>query len=280
MSIGSLSYAPWLRWVNIAAFVGVIVLNALASTGRLSDLNVGDVSRKYPTDITPASYAFSIWGVIYTFVALFSIYQALPSQQSSSLIWEKIGLLFSLSCVFNVLWIIIFVQATEASTWISTFFIFAIFGCLLWAHRRAQCWDPSKRSSRSWPEVLFIDCMLSLYGGWLNVACVVNVAAAFVSSGQQNLGWSAGGWTVLMLVVAALLNLGMLFRANDPLWGCVFVWAAIAIAKVTPTQEAKTTALVLASIVGVCCIAKGFYDAYVRCKRDHSYVDSASSNLA
>lgn len=279
--IGSLTYAPWLRWVNIVAFIAVIILNALASTGKLSELGVGDVSRKYPTDITPASYAFSIWGVIYTFVGLFCIYQALPSQQSSVLLWEKIGLLFSLSCVFNVLWIIIFVQATEAATWVSTIFIFSIFGCLLGAHRRAQCWDPEQREARLWGEVFVIDCMFSLYGGWLNVACVVNVAAAFVASGQKDLGWTSANWTILMLVVAALLNLGMLFRANDPLWGCVFVWAAIAINKDTPTESAKTTSLVLAVIVGVCCVVKGSFDVYVRYKKPkHRDVDSAVSNLA
>lgn len=273
-SVGSLTYSPWLRWVNLVSFVGVIVFNALASSGRLSGIDVGDVSRKYQTDITPASYAFSIWGLIYTLVALFCIYQALPAQQSNVLIFEKVGLLFPLSCLFNVLWIVTFVQASEVATWISTFLIFGIFGCLLFAHRRSLCWDPEALKSRSWPEIICVDCMLSMYGGWLNVACVVNVAAAFVSSGLKELGWTAGGWTVIMLVVAALLNLGMLLRAHDPLWGCVFTWAALAIHKDTPSPEARTASLVLAVIVGASCMVKSAISCFKK-RSEPSYVPHA-----
>lgn len=243
-------------------FIAVIALNALASTGKLSGIGVGEVSRKYPTDITPASYAFSIWGVIYTLVGLFCVYQVLPSTQTSTVIWVDVGVLFSLSCLFNILWIVTFVQANEAATWISTIWIFGIFICLLLAHRRVDCWNLAKRSSRKWPEYIAVDLMLSLYGGWVNVACVVNVSAAFVSSGQADLGWKAANWCIFMLVIAALLNIGMLIRCNDSFWGLVFTWAAIAIAAATPTPAARDTAYVLAALVATACVVLGGFRLY------------------
>ena len=36
------------------------------------------VSRENPTDITPAGFAFSIWGFIYFLLALFCVYSAVP----------------------------------------------------------------------------------------------------------------------------------------------------------------------------------------------------------
>lgn len=253
--LGSLQYAPYLRWVNFFSFVIVVLFNFLASTGKISVYSVGQVSALYPTYITPASYAFSIWGVIYALVALFSIFQALPHQQHSKLLWVDIGWLFSLSCLFNVLWIIVFVQGTCSAVWVSTVLIFSILACLLMAHRRAKCWQDGE--ARSWTEMVVVDVMLSMYSGWLTVACVVNVSVAFVSSGLPNLGWTGEYWCVVMLVVAALLNLGMLVRCSDWCFGFVYTWATLAIAKATPSEKCRTTAYVLGFGVGLVCMVVG-----------------------
>lgn len=251
--------ARFLRWVNLIAFILVVAFNGLASSGKISGYAIGEVSRAYPTYITPASYAFSIWGIIYTLVALFVIFQCLSQQQNSELIFGAIGWLFALSCLCNVLWILIFCWKTEATTWLSTFFIFGILACLLAAHQRCKSWCTP---DRTWVEVLCVDTMLSLYAGWVTVACIVNVAAAFVSSEHPELGWTAEGWCSLMLVVAALINVAMLFRCNDSVFGLVFVWAAIAIAKDTPSEMVKTQAHVYAGIVGTLCVLVGVYRAW------------------
>lgn len=244
-------WTPTLRWLNVVSFIGTVTLNALASTGAISGKGIGDVSRQYQTEITPASYAFSIWGVIYTLVALFCIFQALPQQQSSELIFIKIGWLFPLSNLFNVLWIMVFCWGTEATTWVSTPLIAGILVTLVLAHQRCQSWLTADRTVA---EVVCIDCMLSMYGGWVTVATVVNTSAAFVSSGATTLGWTASGWTIVMLVIAAIINLLMLWRCNDSIWGLVFTWASVAISHDTPTKEAQTAALTLAIIVGSLCV--------------------------
>jgi len=55
--------------VVFLTFVACVVVNA----GVAKD--IGDISRRYQTVITPASYAFSIWGVIYTCLSLFVLFQ-------------------------------------------------------------------------------------------------------------------------------------------------------------------------------------------------------------
>ncbi len=59
------------------------------------------VSDAYPTLVTPAGYVFSIWSVIYVLLGFFVIAQALP-RDSARVFREKIGWLFILSCVLNV----------------------------------------------------------------------------------------------------------------------------------------------------------------------------------
>ena len=56
--------------LNVLLFAGQITVNALAATGVLFGKSVGDVSRGNETRITPASYAFSIWSLIYLLQAV------------------------------------------------------------------------------------------------------------------------------------------------------------------------------------------------------------------
>lgn len=56
-------------------FLAVLVVNALAGAGRGPfHVSTGNVSARYETDVTPASWTFSIWGVIYTWLTLMVIY--------------------------------------------------------------------------------------------------------------------------------------------------------------------------------------------------------------
>ena len=73
----------------------------------------------------------SIWGPIYFLQAAFVLYQALPRNAASKLLFVDIGWLFPLSCVFNGLWIVTFTIATEVASWVSTVFIAGILLCVL-----------------------------------------------------------------------------------------------------------------------------------------------------
>ncbi|XP_035990186.1 uncharacterized protein LOC105923790 isoform X2 [Fundulus heteroclitus] len=60
---------------STVVFVAVLVVNALAGAGKSPfHSSTGNVSARYDTDITPAGWTFSIWGVIYTWLTLMVIY--------------------------------------------------------------------------------------------------------------------------------------------------------------------------------------------------------------
>src|SRR5215203_1748495 len=89
--------------VVVAAIV-TIVYNSISQAIPIGGNTSADISNQYPTYFTPASYAFSIWGVIYLLVLGYAIYQALPAQRENPY-QRKVGWLFIVTCVLNCLWI-------------------------------------------------------------------------------------------------------------------------------------------------------------------------------
>ncbi len=65
---------------NIVAYVAVVAVNAAANIVPINGQTTGGVSDRFPTLVTPAGFAFIIWGIIYLFLAGFVVYQALPAQ--------------------------------------------------------------------------------------------------------------------------------------------------------------------------------------------------------
>lgn len=66
-----------LRLANAATYVLLIVVNAATQTGFLGDDNA-TISARFPTLLTPAGWAFSIWGIIFLLQGLGVVYQFLP----------------------------------------------------------------------------------------------------------------------------------------------------------------------------------------------------------
>ena len=48
----------------VVATIGTVIFNGFAATGLVNGVTPDVISDKYPTILTPASYAFSIWSLI------------------------------------------------------------------------------------------------------------------------------------------------------------------------------------------------------------------------
>ncbi|MBN1965094.1 MAG: tryptophan-rich sensory protein, partial [Anaerolineae bacterium] len=91
----------------VLTFVLTLIFNGMATTGALGGTPTADISNAYPIAFVPANVTFSIWGVIYTGLLLFVIYQALPAQRENPIL-RRIGWLFVFSGVANALWLVLF----------------------------------------------------------------------------------------------------------------------------------------------------------------------------
>eukprot|EP00036_Acanthoecidae_sp_10tr_P005096 CAMPEP_0182940222 /NCGR_PEP_ID=MMETSP0105_2-20130417/46943_1 /TAXON_ID=81532 ORGANISM="Acanthoeca-like sp., Strain 10tr" /NCGR_SAMPLE_ID=MMETSP0105_2 /ASSEMBLY_ACC=CAM_ASM_000205 /LENGTH=272 /DNA_ID=CAMNT_0025079691 /DNA_START=64 /DNA_END=879 /DNA_ORIENTATION=+ len=219
-----------LRLSNLGSFVLACIINGLGSTGKLSPdgQGVGDVSNEYETRITPAGYAFSIWGVIYCLMAAFVVWQLLPQQRRHlEVIDDQIGWIFAVSNVVNSVWIIVWVQGTLASVWIAAILLFSLLALLLCIVVRAETWQKPRDSLT---QLVVVDGTFSLYSGWVTVASILNMAVALKASGWRgNDDFTESDWSALMGSIAAIIYLVFIFRRRDGLYGLVFCWAAIAI---------------------------------------------------
>lgn len=225
-----------LQIASVAAFVSVLIFNYLAATGILNDTDTGAISDRYPTQITPAGYAFSIWSLIYLGLLLFVIYQALPSKRSGGIL-EGIRTLFILNCAANCAWLVAWHYDLMA---LSVALMLTILATLAFISVRAK-------ECRTTAEVLLIRAPFNLYFGWITVATIANITIFLVSSGfepRTAFGSYAGA---ALILIASAIGVFVRFRLNAFAYAMAIAWGITAIA----VKQSGNTPIVVAAALGV-----------------------------
>ena len=74
--------------------------------------SLSEITDQWDARIDPAGYAFAIWGLIYSLLGVFTIYQALPDSvvpdRNNELIFDKIGYMFFANMLINSIWLVLF----------------------------------------------------------------------------------------------------------------------------------------------------------------------------
>ena len=212
-----------LRWSNIIAFILTVIVNGLAgSTTVLAGKNTAEISNMNPTLITPAGYVFSIWGIIYVLLGAFVIFQALPSQKESDF-HKKIGWLFVLSCLLNIVWLFLWQYEYLSFSLVLMFLLLATLGAV---YTRLDI----GKTSVNIREKLAVHLPFSVYFGWITIASIANVSVFLVSVGWDSFGISSEIWAILIILIALLLILIVVATRKDAAYGLVGIWAFIGIA--------------------------------------------------
>jgi benzodiazapine receptor len=211
-----------LQSFNVAVFAVTVIVNGLASSLALNGVTTAEVSDLYFTLVTPAGYVFSIWGVIYTLLLLFVVFQALPSQREKPFL-EQISVLFILSGVFNVVWLFLWHYDQIV---LSVVLMFALLATLIAVYMRLGI----GKTSVTLKERLFVHLPFSVYLGWITVASIANVASALVSIQWDGFGLASETWAVLVIAVAVLITLVVIATRKDVAYSLVLVWALVGIA--------------------------------------------------
>eukprot|EP00891_Asterochloris_glomerata_P009860 jgi/Astpho2/9860/e_gw1.00151.19.1_t len=122
-AVGS-TYAPgwWLKLTNVTAYSVVILVNVASGQGWLGASNA-DVSSRFQTPLTPKSWAFSIWGLIFTLQGLGVIYTLIPWGYASGGWKERvintIGYSWAACWLFEGAWQLCFILETPLGMWLS-----------------------------------------------------------------------------------------------------------------------------------------------------------------
>lgn len=210
--------------VTIAAIVGTLGINVSSNLFPLNGLSIGEISNTLFANvlITPANYAFAIWGVIYLGLMSLGIYQLLPSQRRNPDL-RQIGYWLAFACVAQAIWVFLFLLRLFG--W-SVVAMLGILLPLIVIYLRLGI--GRRRLSRQ--EQWLIQIPISIYLGWITVATVVNVATALYSLNWNRWGLSDPIWTILMILVSGAIAAVIALKRQDIAFTLVSIWALVAIA--------------------------------------------------
>ncbi len=208
--------------LNVAGYMIMIVVNILANTLPINGVTTGEVSNMYPNLFTPASFTFSIWGLIYILLALFTVYQTgVLSKGKTNALAADIGWLFFISSLANTAWIFMwhykFIFLSAAVMLILLLSLIGIYIRL------------SGRKAVSSKEKFFAHLPFSVYLGWISVATIANIAALLVSVNWNGFGIPEEIWTIFVIILAAVLGSLFVLKKKDIAYGLVIIWAFIGI---------------------------------------------------
>ncbi len=213
-TVGSTSMSRALKrqLANIFALGSVLTINALANILPINGVTTGEVSDSFPSLFTPAGYVFSIWGLIYTLLVIFIIYQALPSQKDNPRL-EKLGYAFVVSCAFNFFWLLAWHYGFIGA---SQLFMLGLLASLIVCYRRLGV----GKTEASVAERLTTRLPFSVYLGWITVATVANTSITLLDIGITG-GWLAPLWAVVAIIAALGIGYLMLKNRGDVAYGGV-----------------------------------------------------------
>lgn len=244
-----------LQIANIISFILVVVVNALGGTGKINSASIADVSNANLSLFTPAGYAFSIWGIIYLLLLGFIIFQSrsLFISVKSDYFISRIGWWFVISCLANILWITFWVYGFMGYSIIAIFVL--LISLLKIVTRNRMKLDPASKSVIAlfhWPFLI--------YSGWVTVASIANVSAYLTSIRWNGWGYKDVTWTIIMIIIATIINLIVTWKRNMWEFALAGAWALIAIC--VANWEINPTVTNVALSCGIILILSSSYHAF------------------
>ena len=209
---------------NLLSVILMIIVSYYSQAIRLNNNTIGGVSDHYENLFTPAGYAFGIWGFIYLALLVYCFFQVnrvMMNEKETDFI-KKTGPWFIIANIANAGWVVAWLYE---NTFLSVILIFLVLGSLIkiiW-NTNMERWDaPPKIIAFTWWPICF-------YAGWITVAAIANVAAHLTNIGWNRFNLSEQHWTIIMLLVAVIINLLIVYKRNMREFALVGIWALAAI---------------------------------------------------
>jgi hypothetical protein len=210
-----------LNWI---AFFSVVMVNALANILPINGYNTGQISAFYPNYFVPAGFTFSIWGLIYLLlllytitISIFALYQPLAEHKAHAYI-SAINRWYLLSCVLNIVWILSWhYLMAGASVLIMLLILFSLL----------QVFQKGKDKLKTFPLHLqfLLGAPFTVYLGWISVATIANITAYLVKTGWRGGPLEQDIWSAIMITIAIVLALFILLRFRVAGFALTVAWA-------------------------------------------------------
>jgi len=177
--------------------------------------NNSSVSAKYQTLVTPAAFAFSIWGIIFTSELIWCIAQLLPQYRSKDVVLRGVGFNYVYVCVAQASWTLFFTKEYIALSLNAMVSILIPLVVILTKTSKI----PSDSTSDYW----LLKFPFEIHAAWIMAATLVNTNFFFVarhlsSSNQIVVAW----FSLFALATTAVYYIGK----KKWVVPCVLAWAA------------------------------------------------------
>jgi len=218
----------------LSAPVTLLLLGPRADTGAISDANNNPV--------TPAGYAFSIWGLIYLACLALAVYQLLPRQRGRA-VHRRTGWWLVGAFAASAAWVPVF---STRIIWISQIILVGLVACLAVAVTRLTASGPAG----SFAERALLRLPVAVYLGWALLASAAGFATTFRSLGMP----PRAGWVTavsLLLVATATAACVYVVTRQTATAGFTFTagWALVGIAVATTEPSVRWFSLVALLVV-------------------------------
>ena len=241
--------------LNMLAVLFTIGINYYSQMYGINGNRVGEMSERYQNLFTPAGYAFAIWGIIFLALILFAgyqIYRTIIHKRTFDFISQS-GLWFALGTVATGLWVIVWLyNYTFISVLVMLLILFSLIKVVV--NTNMEIWRAPVKT------IVFGWWPISIFTGWITVATIANISAYLSKLGWGGGPLSATNWTIVMIVIATLLNILLIFRRGMREFALVGVWAlfAIYVRHQNSYETIATTALVGAVVIFVSVFLHAF----------------------
>lgn len=212
------------QFLNLLAILAAFGINILANIAPFNGQTIGEISNTVFRDvlITPANYAFAIWGLIYLGLISLGIYQVLPRQRQNTNL-RQLGYLLVLASLAQIFWVVFFVYQLFRLSLVA---MLGILLPLIVIYLRLEIGLRRVSKTEKW----LIQIPLSIYLAWISVATIVNVATTLYALGWNGWGINAEVWSAIALFAGAAIGAIVGIQRADLAFVLVIVWALVAIA--------------------------------------------------
>lgn len=230
------------QWLTVGTFILTVAINAAANALPINGQTTGSISDRFDVLVIPAGYVFSIWGLIYALLALFTIDQARPSRATDPTL-RRLGYLPALTGILNAVWLVLFQYEVFVFT---VPVMVGLLVTLIWINAVTFADRERLTGSRRWTVRL----PFSVYLGWITVATIANIAQTLDAVGFDAFGVSPPLVASAVLLLGLTIALTFAWRFADIAYGGVIIWAYVGIA----VKEAGTDMVPIVALVGAVAV--------------------------
>ena len=204
--------------ISALFFIVMIVMNVLANSLPINGQNTGDISNQYPNLFQPTGFTFSIWGIIYLLLGVYTVLQFTRIGQVETEAIQKtfftVNILFAISSLANITWLLFWHHNKIGLSMIAM--IILLISLILISNQVA--------SLNSLTKIAF-----GVYFGWIVVASIANMTIWLVDLGVPSFNQSSVIITAIILIIGVAIGSIVIYMKLDLAFGLVLVWAYIGI---------------------------------------------------